>query len=112
MNIQISDQVTKITIITLGNRIDSANSRALRHSFAEMVDRGERNFVLNLTNVIFMDSAGLAVLVSLLKTARTHNGDVKMIPPVHQAALRILQLTKFDRLFEMVDSPQAALDTF
>ena len=61
--------------------------------------------VLDLRHVEFMDSAALAALVNLLKHARQAGGDVEMIPPESQAAHRILTLTKFDRVFKMIDSP-------
>jgi anti-anti-sigma factor len=50
-----------------------------------------------------MDSAGMAVLVSLLRRSRQAGGSVKLIWPRSEAVRRTLQLTQFDRIFEFVE---------
>jgi anti-anti-sigma factor len=65
--------------------------------------------VVDLSAVPFIDSAGMAVLVSLLKKARIAAGEVILVWPSEEAARRILRLTKFDRVFPMADDVQSAL---
>lgn len=54
----------------------------------------------------------MAVLVTLLKSAHLAGGDVKLVWPREDAAGRILRLTKFDRVFDMATSVEAALKGF
>jgi anti-anti-sigma factor len=68
--------------------------------------------VCDLSNVAFMDSAGLAVLVSLMKRARQDRGDVRLVWPTAESAKRILQLTKFDRVFDRFESRDTAIESF
>ena len=105
MDIQINEQVTRIHTISLSGRLDAFNAPELCEHFQRLIEDGAKQFVLDLRHVEFMDSAALAALVNLLKHARQAGGDVEMIPPESQAAHRILTLTKFDRVFKMIDSP-------
>ena len=78
----------------------------------ELLESGAQRFVLDLSEVPFLDSAGMAVLVSLLKRARQGGGDVRLVWPAEEGARRILRLTKFDRVFSMADSVAMALSDF
>jgi anti-sigma B factor antagonist len=105
MDIQVSEQVTRLHTISLSGRLDAFNAPELREHFQHLLDDGAKQFILDLRRVDFMDSAALAALVNLLKHARQAGGDVEMMPPESQAAHRILTLTKFDRVFRMIDNP-------
>ena len=112
MNLQLNDYVMNITVVRLSERIDAVTAPALRRQLEDKLEAGARNFVLDLSEVPFMDSAALAVMVSLLKRARQADGDVKMVAPKLEAARRILELTKFDRVFDMKETPEEAVQSF
>jgi anti-sigma B factor antagonist len=108
MDISITEQVVRIANISLRGRIDTFNASALREHMDRLLDDGVVHYVVDLTDVSFLDSAGMAALVSLLKRARGSGGDVKLALPREEAARRILHFTHFDRIFEIVEMPQAA----
>ena len=112
MQITITEHVIRILIVAPQERVDAFNAPTLRKRVYQFLDEGAKNFVLNLSAVPFLDSAGLAVLVSVLKRARQAGGDVKMVWPKQEAARRILHLTKFDRVFDMAETTEAALQRF
>jgi anti-sigma B factor antagonist len=112
MNIVIREHILRVVIVAPQERIDAANAPELRQQLLEMVDSGANNFVLDLSQVPFMDSSGMAVLVSVLKRSRQAGGDVKLVWPKLEAARRILNLTKFDRVFDMADTAEAAVKMF
>lgn len=60
----------------------------------------------------FMDSAGMAALVSLLKQARQVGGNVVLVRPTNPATYRILTLTRFDQVFMMAETVKDALIMF
>lgn len=68
-----------------------------------------QHYVIDLSQVDFLDSAGLALLVKLLKQARSRGGDVALIWSQCSDANRILSLTKFDKVFSIHDDLDAAL---
>jgi len=112
MNLQINEHVIRIISVTPHERIDAACAPALREKLHNLLDNDTANLVVDLSQVPFMDSAGMAVLVSALKRARQHGGDVKLVWPQSEAAQRILKLTKFDRVFDIANSLDAAVKAF
>ncbi len=112
MNFQVEDIVSKVSVIQLSEKIDAISAPHLKSKFDEMIGEGSYRFVLDLREVPFMDSAGLAALVSLLKRARLEDGDVKLVAPQNESAMRILKLTKFDRVFDIADTPETAVALF
>jgi anti-anti-sigma factor len=112
MDMQISEHIIRIIVAAPRQRIDAFSAPKLRAQFEELLAAGVNRFVLDLTAVPFLDSAGMAVLVSLLKRARNNNGDVRLVWPAEEAACRILRLTKFDKVFTITDTAEAALLNF
>jgi anti-anti-sigma factor len=110
--IEIIEHVIRIQVVRIMERLDAFNAPQIRAEFSMLLENGENRFVLDLSDTPFLDSAGMAVLVSLLKGARTQGGDVKMVWPQHEGAKRILSLTKFDRVFEMASSVEEGLGMF
>jgi len=112
MLMNVYDHVIKVTVIAPQERIDAFCAPELRDMFDTMIGQGTTRFVVDLSAVPFLDSAGLAVLVRLLKRSRQVGGDIRMILPQEEAARRILHLTKFDHVFPLSDSVDNALRSF
>ncbi len=49
------------------NRLDGANADVFKDSLLDFLDQGVSTFVLNLSNVEFIDSKGIGVLVAVHK---------------------------------------------
>lgn len=109
MEITVSEPTTGVRQVAPHGRVDAYSAAALRERLDALLADNVSRFVLDLTEVPFLDSAGLAVLVTLLKRARQAGGDVALVWPKLNGPQRILQLTKFDRVFSMADSPEAAV---
>lgn len=112
MDLTITEHIVRTVVVGPQDRIDAFSAPALRAAFDRLFDDGARRFVIDLTAVPFIDSAGMAALVSLLKRARQERGDVRLVWPTEEAARRILRLTKFDRVFTMAETAEAALADF
>lgn len=109
MDIHVSAQTFRVQVVTLGGRFDAFSAPDVRQRLQELLNEGDKYFVLNLRDLTFMDSAAMAVLVSLLKSARTAGGGVTLVKPSNESALRILILTKFDRVFRLSETVEAAV---
>lgn len=112
MEIGIQEHIFKVVTISPSGRVDAFAATEFREVIDQQLAGGTFRFVCDLSKVDFLDSAGMAVLVSLLKRSRQAGGDVKLVQPTSDAALRILHLTKFDRVFDMADSADSALRRF
>jgi len=105
-SIAIHDGVSA-TIVLLG-RLDAVEAPALREQFAEIFRAGAITVVVDLVGVSFIDSAGLAALVRARRDAQSAGGDLVLIRPADEAALRVFRLTQFDEVFQMVAHRGAA----
>ena len=112
MNILITERVIRISIVSIDGRIDAFGVPELRERLYKQIEEGVSNFVLDLRQVTFLDSAGMAALVNLLKRARQAGGDVKLVSPTEENAKRILVMTKFDQVFQMTDTIEDAVRRF
>ncbi|WP_291856831.1 STAS domain-containing protein [Marinilabilia sp.] len=57
------------------------------------------HFTLNLQNIKFIDSTGIGVLISALKTARQNNGDF-YLTNIAKEVMDLLTLMKLDQVFD------------
>lgn len=112
MNMKLEKVVSEVMIIRLIDRVDAFTSSSFRDDFKGLIAEGLRNFVVDLSEATFLDSAGLAALVLLLKNSREQDGDVKIILPENEDVQRIFRLTKFDQVFDIYKSVQLAVKAF
>ena len=112
MDLKLTEHTTRVIVIAPEDRIDAYTAPQLRAELDQQLSDGCINFVIDLSRVPFLDSAGMAALVSLLKRARQAGGDVKLVWPLEVGAQRILRLTKFDRVFDISDDAKTAVAQF
>lgn len=112
MEITLHEHTLTIRIITLNGRLDAFSVTHLRETQERLLNAGEKFFVVDLSDVSFIDSAGMSALVSLLKRARQANGDVVLVKPSLAAGFRILTLTRFDQVFTLTNTAAEALAQF
>ncbi|MCE7982986.1 MAG: anti-sigma factor antagonist [Caldilinea sp. CFX5] len=110
--VAVKENVVRIVTIAPQGRLDTLRALEFRKQVQAVLDSGARNLVLDLSQTPFLDSAGMAVLVSALKQCREQGGDARMVWPQAEPVKRILSLTKFDRIFEMKNSVQEAVASF
>ena len=106
LEILATEQLIRIAIFTLRGRLDAFEAPALRKQCDDYIASDCPHFVFDLSEVTMLDSAGLAVLVSVLRRARLVGGDVRLVWPAAEAASRILKLTKFDQVFVSIEKSE------
>lgn len=104
MEIATNSTEVSVTVITPNGRLDALEAGPLRQALQDQIDAGLSNLAVDLSNVDFVDSAGLAALVKGMKDTRSRGGDLQLVKPVSTDAMRIFELTKFTDVFVMVDS--------
>ncbi|NJL93958.1 MAG: STAS domain-containing protein [Anaerolineae bacterium] len=111
MNIELQEHIVRTWVIRLSGRLDAFSVGRLREQQESLLEAGGKRFLVDLRGLEFLDSAGLAALVSLLKRARQLGGDVVLVAPTHEEARRILTLTRFDQVFRQVENPESYLNS-
>lgn len=98
----------KVSILTLAGRLTAATSPQLRDKLKQLTEENRVNILLDMSAVSFLDSSGLATLVSGLKAARERGGWLKLAG-LTPAVLQILKLTQLDRVLGNYPNIETAL---
>jgi anti-sigma B factor antagonist len=101
----------KTCVISLNGTLNARSADQVKEAFREAAGKGMRQVVLNLGDVPFIDSSGLAALVSGLKTLNEKEGSLKLASLQSQADL-LFKLTMFDKVFEIFADDDSAIQAF
>ncbi len=104
MDVSTATHNVSFEIVALSGRLDALEAVGLRELFASYSEAGAHDLIVDLSDVEFVDSAGLAALVKAMKDARGAGGDVRLVRSPHADATRVFELTKFDHVFVMGDT--------
>jgi anti-sigma B factor antagonist len=88
------------TVVHLGGEIDVYTAPLVREKLDEQIMGGRTKLVVDLTDVTFLDSTGLGVLVGRLKLARTRGGSMSLVGR-DDRVLKVFSITGLDKVFEI-----------
>lgn len=86
----------------LSSFIDASVSILFKGQIVDWIQKGYQRIVLDLSEVEFMDSSGLGVVISLTKT--TSLDDSLVLCNLHKAVRNLFRITRFDRVISIYDS--------
>jgi anti-sigma B factor antagonist len=105
-------QVDGLTILDLSGRITlGEGSVQLRDAIRDLLTKGQKQILLNLADVNYIDSSGIGELVSAYTTVRNQGGELKLLnltKKVHD----LLQITKLYTVFDVKDDEASAIASF
>jgi anti-sigma B factor antagonist len=99
--IQVNQSLTAATV-------DSFREQLLSWQASERV---VKNYVIDLKQVDFMDSAGLGALIAMLKRITESGGDMK-IACLQKKPRMVFEITRAYKVFEIYDNVDDALKHF
>ena len=82
----------------------------LREKSKQLIGQGERNFVLDMLDVPWLDSSGLGEVFACYKRAREVDGEVKLV--LRGRSYSLFTITQLDRVFDIFDDTDAAVASF
>jgi anti-sigma B factor antagonist len=86
------------TVVEVGGEIDVYTAPSLRERLNDLVAMGEYDIVVDMSEVEFLDSTGLGVLVGGLKRVRSHNGMLRLVCP-KEKILKVFRITGLTKVF-------------
>lgn len=95
-------------VLQVRGSLNAATAPLARARIDELVAQGRVEIVFDLGQVTFLDSSGLAALVSGMKAARERGGFLRLVGLNEQVA-EVLRRTMLDHVFEIHPSVEAAL---
>ena len=113
MSIEFSTrQLDGVTIVDLKGRITlGEGSATLRDTVHDLLSKGLKRILLNLSDVNHIDSSGIGELVSAFTVAKKQGGELKLLN-LTKKAHDLLQITKLYTVIDVTDNEAAAVKSF
>ena len=97
LRIEVANTTSPTTVVLTGE-LDIATAPRLREALIAISNGGETKVVVDMTNLTFMDSTGLAALVGPLKRFRSMNGQIVLRSP-GRGVRKVLEISGLTRVF-------------
>ena len=110
---QIEERVVGgVTILDLSGKMTlGEGDELLREKIASLVNAGQKNLLLNLDGVPYIDSAGLGEMVRSYTTVSRQGGKLKLLNLTKRIE-DLLSITKLLTVFETFDNEADAVRSF
>ena len=80
------------TVVTVAGEVDAASADQLRASITDVIEGGQTTVHVDMSDVSFIDSSGLRVLIAGYKTAHSSGGALTVTAP-SEPVKRLLEIT-------------------
>ena len=90
-------------VITVSGEVDLASSPELDTAIIAAIESGTSSVAIDLTDVSFMDSSGLGVIVRGLKRCREADKDLDLVI-TNERVLKVFGITGLDQVIPIHDS--------
>ena len=109
INTQFKDSVL---VIDLDGDLHVDNFMVVWNGNVSALDQKQTaRIVVNMNEISFIDSRGLAVLITWLKRCRERSGDL-FLCAVNPAVKNVIELTRLDMVFKMFEDEDTAVHAF
>ncbi len=92
--------------LNLGDAVDR-----LRETLDDLMGSGDTRILLDLSEVPWIDSSGIGLLVKLLTSAKQQGGAMKLLNP-SKFTVQTLKMIALLDVFEIFEDPQVAVASF
>ncbi len=95
-------------VLDLAGEIDMRCSVDLRGTFMELLESKPTVLVVNMNEVEFMDSSGLATLVEALQWCRRNSGELRLYG-LQKRVRSIFEISRLESIFKIYENEAEAL---
>ncbi len=104
--------VDGVTILDVHGKVTiGEGSREVRVKIRELLENGNKDILMNLGDVSYVDSAGIGELVSSYTTVTNQGGQFKLLN-LTKKIRELLAITKLLTVFDSFDDETAAIGSF
>jgi anti-sigma B factor antagonist len=105
-------QLDDVVMLDLAGRITIGEGTIiLRERIQKMLNAGDKQFLLSLADVDYIDSSGLGELVSSFTKVKNQDGDLKLLQLTRRVR-DLMQITKLLTVFDVYDDEAEAINSF
>jgi anti-sigma B factor antagonist len=111
MHVEVRENSGVVVVDLKGRLTAGLGDQILRESIDELLAEGKKKILLNLSEVEFVDSAGVGELVAGLRTAKRFGALLKLLK-VSERVHGTLYMARLLPIFEMYGDEAEAVATF
>jgi anti-sigma B factor antagonist len=105
-------QVGDVTVVDAAGRITLGEGASVfRDTIRDLVAKGSKKLLINLSEVSYIDSSGIGEMVSGFTTVTNSGGQLKLVG-LSKRVKDLLQITKLYTVFEAFDDETEAVRSF
>jgi anti-sigma B factor antagonist len=98
-------------ICKIEGEININTSPDLRKAFDKFINEDSKRIVIDFSGVPYIDSSGLATLIELLQRLKKIDGHLRIFN-MSDKVKNVFEVTKLQKLFEIFEDEQQALENF
>jgi anti-sigma B factor antagonist len=111
MKTKVSERYGAVVIELKGNVMGGDDTKEFNELLHKFIDEEKKNIVVDLSDVKFMNSSGLGMLIGGLTTVKKANGSFKLAN-VTEKIESLLIITKLITIFEFYNTVDEAVASF
>ncbi len=104
------DQQPTAAVVAIEGEVDLYSSPEVRKTILSLTKSKQPAIVLNLGEVTYMDSSGLATLVEGLQETGQYEGKF-LLCSLRTEVRDVFELSHLDKVFEIFPTPEAAIES-
>jgi anti-sigma B factor antagonist len=101
----------RVVVVTVSGRIDTSTSTEFEEALEDLIEKGQKNLVMDFGAVDFLSSSGLRVLVTIRKKLHQAGGNIVLATPSERAA-DSFEIAGLDKLFPSYPDRESAVGAF
>ena len=109
LKVKVSDIAPDIVLCVAFGEIDLLTAPLLREKLAEKIETAPRHLVIDLSEIRFMASVGLQLLIELRSAQETAGRQLALVVGDNRVVTRLLQITGLDYEFDLHDDLTTAV---
>jgi len=111
VSVEELDGPVRVAVINLKGTIEMTNASSLEDALRRLMGRDQFRFVVDLSEVGYISSAGWGIFIGELKKIRRNSGDIKLVgmtPEVRE----VFSLLEFDDILDSFSDQGQAIKDF
>ena len=110
MEIKVT-QEKQLAIVAITGSVDSLTSGEVTRSLSQQIEAGKKRVIVDLSQVDFLGSAGLRVILAGLKESRQQGGDLSLAG-AQPGVEKILKMSGFTNILKAYATVKEAIADF
>ncbi len=108
MSLKITNTIKdNVAILSINGEVDMFSSPQARNAIMELVKKRVPRVIVELSEVSYMDSSGVATLIEGLQLCQKYNG-LLVVAGLRDNVREVFELTRLDKIFQIYPDVETA----